>query len=546
MMITSIPIMTSIETLCMGCMRDIGNSQTCLDCGEPFHTQKNAIALPLKTILNERFIVGRVLGKPGGFGITYLAWDMLLETTVAIKEFLPLTSVSRHPKNTSVRANSKQDQVNFNQGLQIFLKEAKTLAQFSHPNIVRIRDYFTSNKTAYLVMEYHQGQPLNQVVALAGGCLSEERTLEIILPILNGLEAVHEKGFLHRDIKPQNIYVTDTGVPLLLDFGASRFALADSTQTLTVMLSAGFAPFEQYHKKGKQGVWSDIYSIGATLYFMTTGKMPDDAIERQHDDTVSPPIKHNSQLSESFSLTVLKAMSVNPLSRPASIDALKQNLIAGSHHLLPTPQTTKVSQTTQLDSSLPIKKAIRQPIIIQYDKQNNSLSFGRILIYVGIVVILWSGWNTGQMHENNNSTTVPQINMSDPVETEHIIMVEENIEDEYVEVIEPFGFDTEMETVSKPVEIEPDSVQTELTKGSQNPKRPESIPAPLNHSMHPKIDEAALTACKYKRPHSQCKLPHGAQAGICLPEKQGRLACFPGNHRRPPPPPPHLRPQFRR
>ena len=201
--------MVNTETLCMSCMTDIKGQAICPDCGIQDHNQRNAVALPLKTVLNKRFLVGRVLGKPGGFGITYLVWDMLLETTAAIKEFLPLSSVSREPENVSVRANSKHDQVCFNQGLQIFLKEAKTLAQFSHPNIVRIRDCFTSNNTAYLVMEYHKGLPLDQVISTAGGRLSEHRALEIIMPILDGLDAIHRKNFLHRDIKPQNIYVTD-------------------------------------------------------------------------------------------------------------------------------------------------------------------------------------------------------------------------------------------------------------------------------------------------------------------------------------------------
>jgi len=153
--------MINIDTLCMGCMNDMEEQGVCPNCDIHSNKQRNVVALPLKTILNNRFLVGQVLGSPGGFGITYLVWDMLLETTAAIKEFLPLSSVSRDPNNSTVRANSEQDQEYFNQGLQIFLKEAKTLAQFSHPNIIRIRDCFTSNNTAYLVMDYNLGQPLH-------------------------------------------------------------------------------------------------------------------------------------------------------------------------------------------------------------------------------------------------------------------------------------------------------------------------------------------------------------------------------------------------
>ncbi len=166
--------MSNIETLCLICMKDKGCKENCRHCGG-VAPKRNAVALPFKTLLNNRFLIGPVLGKPGGFGVTYLVWDKLLDTTAAIKEFLPLSSVSRDVDNISVRANSKQDQDFYQQGLQIFLKEAKTLAQFSHPNIVRIRDYFTANNTAYLVMEYHHGRSLDRVIADAGGRLSEDR-----------------------------------------------------------------------------------------------------------------------------------------------------------------------------------------------------------------------------------------------------------------------------------------------------------------------------------------------------------------------------------
>ena len=146
--------MVNVETLCLCCMTDRGSAACCPHCQtEASPQQQAAIALPFRTVLNDRFLVGRVLGRPGGFGITYLAWDMVLDTPAAIKEFLRLASVSREPGTISVQANSEQDQDFFSQGLEIFLQEAKTLAQFSHPNIVRIRDYFTANNTAYLVMD---------------------------------------------------------------------------------------------------------------------------------------------------------------------------------------------------------------------------------------------------------------------------------------------------------------------------------------------------------------------------------------------------------
>jgi len=501
-------------------MKDIQNSLTCPNCGALLHKQKNATALPLKTILNKRFIVGRVLGNPGGFGITYLVWDMLLETTAAIKEFFPLSSVSRNQKDMTIRANSRQDLVYFKQGLQVFLKEAKTLAQFSHPNIVRIRDCFTSNNTAYLVMEYHEGQPLDQLIAQAGGRLSEDKALELILPILEGLDAVHKKKFLHRDIKPKNIYITDQGIPLLLDFGASRFALTSNTNDLTVILSAGYAPFEQYHKKGKQGIWSDIYSIGATLYYMTTGKMPNDALERQHDDSLLAPIKLNPKLSVPFSQAIVKAMSITPQSRPNSIDALKQSLIAGGHQRTVTSQTKNIVQPT---ASLVAKKTSikRNPSL--YGQKKDPFNFSRLLLYIGIVAIAWSSWDSGQMLANDIPDILP-IKTPVAIPSENIT-VEESV---YTDTIEPvFIEDNDPLIIAEQPAKQPNKAVKNLEPAY---KAPPAHP----HSMI----RAAIAICKYKSPQSHCTQPHNNKAGICLPEKQGQLACLPKH-------PPHLPPRFR-
>jgi len=521
--------MLNIESLCLSCMTNIGHELNCPNCGERLQSQKNATALPLKTILNKRFVIGRVLGNPGGFGITYLVWDMLLDTTAAIKEFLPLSSVSRSSDNTTVRANSKQDQDFFNQGLQIFLKEAKTLAQFSHPNIVRIRDCFTSNNTAYLVMEYHHGQPLDQVVAQAGGQLSEDKALELIIPILDGLEAVHNKRFLHRDIKPQNIYITDKGTPLLLDFGASRFALTGDTQALTVMLSAGYAPFEQYHEKGKQGIWSDIYSIGATLYFMTTGKMPCNALERQYSDKIIPPITLNPQLSNSFSQAIVKAMAVNPLLRPKTIGALKQSLILGSQYFLPTSIT---DLTPKEKLPLPSSNKTKSSTIIYYDKKPSNLTWGSILLYLGVGTIVWFGWSSQQLKETNNS-----IPLHSGLEKNSQIEINSLAEDvtEYSDSIDFPDLANEQENIIKPVIFEQDQQWNEQVKTKPlDPIQYQSAPSANNRNV--------LSECANKKPHSHCNVPQRNQIGVCLTDRQGQLACLP----KPPPPPPHLKPRFRR
>ncbi len=533
----NLPIMTKIETLCLSCMTDKGGSSSCPHCGNDEQKQRNAIALPMKTVLNKRFLVGRVLGRPGGFGITYLVWDMLLETTAAIKEFLPLSSVSRQPGTISVRANSKQDQDFFNQGLRIFLKEARTLAQFSHPNIVRIRDCFTANNTAYLVMEYHQGRPLDEAIKDEGGRMSEDRALEIMLPILDGLDAVHKKGFLHRDVKPQNIYLTEKGTPVLLDFGASRFALADTTKTLTVMLSAGYAPFEQYHQKGKQGPWSDIYSCGATLYSMVTGRMPDDAIERQHDDKLLPPIKLNPGLSEGFSAAIMKALETDPRSRPHNITALKQILIGTSFRPSVAQSTGQFTPAIHARSSRLEHKAERRPVVIQYDSRKDGSRLGRWLLYVGLAAVLWFSWSTRQLLESNSGFNSPQERVR-WLDNANVMVEDDGSVVDYVEIIEP---PPPMNTA----EIRPVYPQPE-TPVNPTPSEARDI-KPI--ATNPGTRDPAMAACQDKRPHLPCFFdsPEGRLRGLCLPVESGRLAC--SNEPPPfyPPPRPHPPvPHFRR
>lgn len=501
------------------------------------------MALPFRTVLNDRFLVGRVLGRPGGFGITYLAWDMVLDTTAAIKEFLPLSSVSRGPGTISVRANSEQDEAFFSQGLNIFLREAKTLAQFSHPNIVRIRDYFTANNTAYLVMDYHQGRPIDRYLKECGGRLTAEQALAVMLPILSGLEAIHEKGFLHRDIKPQNIYLTDKDVPILLDFGAARFSMADAGKTLTVMLSAGFAPFEQYHKKGRQGPWSDIYACGATLYYLVTGKMPADAIERQHDDKLEPPVKYHPQLSPAFSQAIMAAMATSPPARPQNIGGFRSRLVAAAQPALPATEiiapTTRRQVLAQQMPCQPLKTAARP---VRHPVKNNGPGRGSLLLSAALASVLVFGWyagrrNSGQEGMNREPDRIPA---AAPVS----------------------GGDRSIDT--RPIAIaEPATVPSaEIQAAPENrgdflqPQPAAAIAAPEPEGEQPAGHRPSslhdIAVCDGKPRHADCPLepPNGANIGWCLPTGNRQLICIPkppsgGRHSGPDfrhPPRPEFRP----
>jgi len=240
--------------------------------------------LPVGYRINE-YNIERPLGG-GGFGITYLARDSNLQLPVAIKEYFPSDLVTRGADQAvQVRASKPEQQEQYDWGLERFLDEARALATFRHPNIVRVLRYFRENGTAYIVMEYESGLSLKRWVPQHAP-LSQRTLLSIIYPLLDGLEAVHKTGFLHRDIKPDNIYVRADGTPVLLDFGAARRVTAD--RDMTNIVSPGFAPFEQYHSQGNQGPWTDIYSLGAVMYWMTTGKKPIESAARVKNDTMLP------------------------------------------------------------------------------------------------------------------------------------------------------------------------------------------------------------------------------------------------------------------
>jgi serine/threonine protein kinase len=227
----------------------------------------------------EGYRIGEVLGS-GGYGITYKAEEMALGRTVAIKEYLPNSFARRGSNGVTVRPrDSKQNEL-FAWGLERFRQEAETLVKLQHPNIVRVLRYFAANDTAYIVMVYERGTSLGD--RLRGAKTLENKELRTLVePLLGGIEIVHQARFLHRDIKPDNIYMRGDGSPVLLDFGAARQAIGARTQSITSIVSPGYSPFEQYGTSaGDQGPWTDIYALGATFYRCISGERPPAALDR--------------------------------------------------------------------------------------------------------------------------------------------------------------------------------------------------------------------------------------------------------------------------
>ncbi len=292
--------------------------------------------LPENSIL-EDYRIKRLIGA-GGFGITYLGKDLREppdspRRNVAIKEYLPFEIATRMPDGIQVGILSEADRDDFLYGLEKFEREARTLARFKHPNIVEVRRYFRANGTAYIVMKYEKGVDFETVI------VSPEPMYEDVLraflgPLLDGLGAVHEAGFLHRDVKPSNIYVRKEDLsPVLLDFGAARAALTTKSQKMTALVTPGYAPFEQYSSDGNNGPWSDIYGLGAVLYAAVTKERPREATERmaamikgKRDPQVPAAERVKSLFSSELLAAIDWAICVAENERPQSVAQLRQVL----------------------------------------------------------------------------------------------------------------------------------------------------------------------------------------------------------------------------
>jgi TonB family protein len=317
------------DNRCPGCFLETGGKPTCRKCGYDPQQPEGLMVLPVGSRLNGQYVIGRVLGQ-GGFGITYLAWDEALETRLAVKEYFPRDIAGRQPGTTTLAPYSAGELPIIELGLDRFLQEARTLAKFDHANIVRVRHLFQQNRTGYLVMPYYEGRSLAAVLE-GRGILEEREAVGIMMPILDGLRAVHEKGILHRDIDPQNIYLVELesgGVrPTLLDFGAARVAIGERSRSLSVILKPGYAPFEQYHSRGNQGPWTDVYGCAATLYRMVTGAAPPESLSRVGGDALLAPREANNGVSNLVSRAIIDGLELRPEDRPQTVAAFQKVLL---------------------------------------------------------------------------------------------------------------------------------------------------------------------------------------------------------------------------
>lgn len=323
---------------CLNCMKEYdGFQEECPECGflkgtpakEGFHMNPGAE-------IKERYIVGTVTSY-GGFGVVYVGWDTMLKCKVAIKEYFPSGLVTREPGTSEIHpVKNGRAEGEFRAGKDRFLMEAQIMSKYDgHPNIVSIMDYFEENGTAYIIMEFLEGQTLKQYTKSIESLdekVDIETAVNITISICDILAELHNGNILHRDIAPDNIFICLGGKVKLIDFGAAR--LAEKDKQLTKVLKMGFAPPEQYSTDKEQGTYTDVYALGATLYRVITGEMPDEASNRASlkegaiakNDTLIPPNKINPDIPEQLSNTILRAMAITPGMRFQTMQEFKEAL----------------------------------------------------------------------------------------------------------------------------------------------------------------------------------------------------------------------------
>ena len=308
-------------------------------------SQQNLNQLPIGSTLGDFTITG-IVGE-GGFGIVYLAYEAALDRVVAIKEYLP-SSIAGRTGNQSVMVRSQLNSNAFASGLKNFLREAKMLAKFSHPALVEVHRVWEQNSTAYMAMRYYEGKTLREW-RLVNDNFDEGRIRRLIEPVLDGLSQLHAESVIHRDVSPDNILMRSNGQPVLLDLGAARLVVGGMAQAFTTILKPGYAPIEQYVDDGTmhQGPWTDVYGLGAVLYYLLTGAAPPQAVSRMITD---PMHKMASIIKvpvpQAFIDAVVKALAVHPENRYQSVEDLRDGL--GWTEPLPAEPRT---QYTRADNS---------------------------------------------------------------------------------------------------------------------------------------------------------------------------------------------------
>ena len=387
------------NNLCPHCMREIqkNGKGTCPYCGfDDTYAPELTHQLRPFTVLNGKYLVGSVLGE-GGFGITYIGYDLNLELRIAIKEFYPNGFCRRESSVTNTLSSYGGSQgESFEKWRSRFVKEAKSLAKCTNlSGIVGVKDFFEENNTAYIVMEYLEGQTLKEYLNRQGGKLPVGQALQALEPVMVSMSQVHRAGIIHRDISPDNIMITTDGMMKLLDFGAAVDLMKEEERSLSIMLKPGYAPEEQYRTKGKLGPWSDVYALAATIYKCITGITPPEAMERMREDHLAAPGSLGINMPPSVEAALLKGMSVYADNRYQTMDEFHHALMAKAEKGKPV---TPCREKTELH-----RESNEEPVREEEGRQKR-IGFAKIagcaaVLFMGFLMFLHLSGDNGKQRD---------------------------------------------------------------------------------------------------------------------------------------------------
>lgn len=424
------------ENLCIKCMNEKESpDQLCPYCGfDPFSYRPAPHHLPTYTVLHRRYLLGIVLGE-GGFGITYIGMDMGLQIPVAIKEYYPNGTAFREKIGSYLVYTGDADWEEFQKGRERFLEEARTLAKFQGlPGIVEVKDFFEENDTAYIVMEYLPGITLKKYLKKRGR-LSVEETLSMMLPLIDALKEVHKKGVIHRDISPDNIMLMKDGRRKLLDFGGAREMSPDGGRSLSILLKPGYAPEEQYRSRGKQGPWTDVYALCATIYRCITGEVPIEALERCQEDHLEKPHNLGVKISKGKEAALMHGMEVYAKDRFQSMEALEEALYRTDLYLESGEQTRQKKRKQMEQEFYPDLKKGR----IRYVASGIILIFSLLCFLVaGLLFIRDTILEEEGIYQNDTENTEIENGQTErrPVVTDPQYLIETPVEAQEIETEE--------------------------------------------------------------------------------------------------------------
>lgn len=346
--------MPETKKYCPNCFRIISGYSKCQYCHYDQFSRSNSMALPPNSKLNNRYVLGRTLGS-GGFGITYKAYDLKRQEICAIKEYVPLGTVSRDLDKKTVKICGDDLKAQFLHGKKRFLDEANILQSLNYvPAVVKVFDYFDENNTSYFVMEYIEGKTLNQLRYDKGGKIPYPDLISLFLDVAECLEKVHKKAnIFHRDVSPENILIKDEDNTVrLIDFGNAKYISVLENQTMSIVLKPGFAPPEQYSSTSKQGSYTDVYGLASTFYFCLTGERVPSALGRLSGDKLKPIDYFLGEEYKDLTPIFDKALKLEASERTQTVEELiKQLNIFNYNHGIILNEEPEDDMTTVLEKN---------------------------------------------------------------------------------------------------------------------------------------------------------------------------------------------------